>query len=72
MGDETDCGRSNQDTSTAERGDRWDGDVLRHDLLATGGRVKDGHNIGATGTHEGKPIRLLLVSSAADLYHPCQ
>ena len=54
MGEEADYRRADEDTGVTKRGDRWNGDVLRHNLLATHRSVKNRHDIGATGTHQRK------------------
>ena len=54
MCNQADHRRAGEDTGITESGDRWHSDMLRHGLLASDRRVEDRHDIGATGTHEGK------------------
>src|ERR1700722_20633185 len=54
MGEEADYRRADEDAGVTKRGDRWNGDVLRYNLLTTDGCVEDRHDIGATNAHQGK------------------
>ena len=54
MCNQADHRRAGEDTGITESGDRWHSDMLRHGLLTPDRSVEDRHDIGATGTHEGK------------------